>query len=125
MVVSTARAGRPPCGVGNCMAADKVSETWITSPKRLLSSAAREACLVHIYPTGPQMGCRYPLRDRTPLLGRGGGCDIKLTGRSVSRKHAKVEPTPDGYYVQDLQSTNGTFVNDRQLDRGSRLQDGD
>jgi two-component system cell cycle response regulator len=105
--------------------ADKVSETWITSPKRLLSSAAREACLVHIYPTGPQMGCRYPLRDRALLLGRGDDCDLKLSDHSVSRKHAKVEPTPEGYYVQDLQSTNGTFVNDRQLDNACLLQDGD
>jgi diguanylate cyclase (GGDEF)-like protein len=107
------------------MAADKVSETWITSPKRLLSSAAREACLVHIYPTGPSMGCRYPLRDRQLLLGRGDESDIKLQDHSVSRKHAKIEPSAEGYYVQDLQSTNGTFVNDRQIDGPSLLQDGD
>ena len=49
--------------------AEKVAETWITTPKRLLSAANREACLVHIYPTGPTMGCRYPLADR-PLDAR-------------------------------------------------------
>jgi diguanylate cyclase (GGDEF)-like protein len=107
------------------MAADKVSETWITSPKRLLSAAARDACLVHIYPTGPSMGCRYPLRDRQLVLGRCDESDIKLQDHSVSRRHAKIEPMAEGYYVQDLQSTNGTFVNDRQIDGPSLLQDGD
>jgi diguanylate cyclase (GGDEF)-like protein len=105
--------------------AEKVTETWITSPKRLFSAVAREACLVHIYPTGPSMGCRYPLSDRPLMLGRGEDCEIRLQDHSVSRRHAKIEPTPEGYYVHDQGSTNGTFVNDRQLDTSWLLQDGD
>jgi diguanylate cyclase (GGDEF)-like protein len=105
--------------------AEKVAETWITTPKGLFSAVAREACLVHIYPTGPHMGCRYPLGDRPLLLGRGEDCDIALHDHSVSRRHARIEPTPEGYYVSDQQSTNGTFVNDRQLDTSWLLQDGD
>src|SRR5262245_59869664 len=105
--------------------AEKVTETWITTPKRLFSALTREACLVHIYPTGPNMGCRYPLGDHPLLIGRGDDCDITLTDHSVSRRHAKIEPTPEGYYVSDQQSTNGTFVNDRQLDGSCLLQDGD
>ena len=104
---------------------EKVSETWITSPKRLISAINREACLVHIYPTGPNMGCRYPLGDRSLMLGRGEDCDIRLQDHSVSRRHAKIEPTGEGFYVYDQQSTNGTFVNDRQLDNSWLLQDGD
>jgi diguanylate cyclase (GGDEF)-like protein len=105
--------------------ADKVTETWITSPKRLLTGANREACLVHIYPTGPNMGCRYPLGEQTLLLGRGEDCDIRLLDHSVSRRHARIEPSPEGYLVFDQQSTNGTFVNDKQLDPSWLLQDGD
>ncbi len=105
--------------------AEKVAETWITSPKRLFSTVVREACLVHIYPTGPQMGCRYPLGDQSLMLGRGEDCDIRLQDHSVSRKHAKIEPTPEGYFVVDQQSTNGTFVNDRQLETSWLLSDGD
>lgn len=104
---------------------EKVAETWITTPKGIFSSVAREACLVHIYPTGPNMGCRYPLGQRPLLLGRGEDCDITLHDHSVSRRHAKIEPTPGGYYVSDLQSTNGTFVNDKQIDTACLLQDGD
>ncbi|HJZ57486.1 MAG TPA: GGDEF domain-containing protein [Gemmataceae bacterium] len=104
---------------------EKVTDTWITSPKRLFSAAAREACLVHIYPSGPSMGCRYPLADKPVMLGRSEDCDIRIQDNSVSRKHARIEPSPDGYFVNDQQSTNGTFVNDKQLDNSWLLQDGD
>jgi two-component system cell cycle response regulator len=104
---------------------EKVSETWITTPKRLQSAAVREACLVHIYPTGPAMGCRYPLRDKPLMLGRGDDCDIRIPDNSVSRRHARIEPSADGYVVGDLGSTNGTFVNDTQLAAPAPLQDGD
>lgn len=104
---------------------EKVTDTWIAAPKKLFSAATREACLVHIYPTGPTMGCRYPLTDRPLIIGRGDDCDVRLTDHSVSRKHARIEPTPEGYRIADQQSTNGTFVNDKQLERPSLLHDGD
>ncbi|MBN9118263.1 MAG: GGDEF domain-containing protein [Planctomycetes bacterium] len=103
---------------------EKITDTWISTPKKLFS-AAREACLVHIYPSGPTMGCRYPLSDRLLVIGRGEDCDIKLTDHSVSRKHARIEPSGDGYYVSDQNSTNGTFVNDKQIDDPRLLRDGD
>jgi two-component system cell cycle response regulator len=104
---------------------DKITETWITTPKRLFSAATREACLVHIYPTGPCMGRRYPLGDKDLIVGRGDDTDIRIQDNSVSRKHVKVEPMADGYQVSDLGSTNGTFVNDKQLDGPQTLHDGD
>ncbi len=103
----------------------KITDTWITTPKRMLTEASRAACLVHIYPVCASMGCRYSLADKTLALGRGEDCDIRIQDNSVSRRHAKIEPSADGYYVHDLQSTNGTFVNDRQLDNSWLLQDGD
>jgi diguanylate cyclase (GGDEF)-like protein len=103
---------------------EKLTETWISTPKKLYS-AAREACLVHIYPTGPTMGCRYPLTDRILVIGRGEDTDIRIADHSVSRKHALVEPSAEGYYVSDQNSTNGTFVNDKPLDEPRLLRDGD
>ena len=91
---------------------DRVSETWVTSPKRPVSMTSKQACLVHIYPTGPGMGTRYPLGDAPIVLGRGNDCDIRINDHSVSRRHARIQPGADGYYAVDLQSTNGTFVND-------------
>ena len=104
---------------------EKVSKTWISTPRQVVSAAAREACLVHIYPTGSAMGTRYPLREKPLVAGRGDDCDVRITDNSVSRRHAKIEFAPDAYYVSDLGSTNGTFVNDRPLDGATALHDGD
>jgi diguanylate cyclase (GGDEF)-like protein len=71
------------------------------------------------------MGCRYPLTDRPLALGRAEDSDIRLTDHSVSRRHARIEPAADGFFVSDQNSTNGTFVNDRQLDGPRLLRDGD
>ncbi len=103
---------------------EKVAETWVTAPKRLISTAGRQACVVHIYPTGPGMGTRYALSDTPVVIGRGNDCDIHINDHSVSRRHARIQPGADGYYAVDLQSTNGTFVND-VLASICRLKDGD
>src|SRR5438128_1169565 len=49
---------------------DKTTETWITVPKRPVSTSNRQACLVHIYPTGAGMGSRYMLGDTPVVLDR-------------------------------------------------------
>jgi diguanylate cyclase (GGDEF)-like protein len=103
---------------------DRVSETWITAPKRPASSICKDACMVHIYPSGPTMGARHPLQSSPIVIGRGDDCVIQIADHSVSRRHARVEQCSDGYYVEDMQSTNGTFVNDRPVTR-TKLHDGD
>ncbi|HKI36442.1 MAG TPA: GGDEF domain-containing protein [Gemmataceae bacterium] len=100
------------------------SETWVTVPGRMPAVAGREACLVHIYPTGPGMGSRYPLGDTPLVIGRGNESDIRINDNSVSRRHARIQPGADGYYAIDLQSTNGTFVNDTPASM-YKLNDGD
>jgi len=103
---------------------EKTTETWVTGPDRLVSATRRDACVVHIYPTGPGMGTRYPLTDTPVVLGRGNDCDIRINDHSVSRRHARIQPGADGYYAVDLQSTNGTFVNDVPASI-CKLKDGD
>jgi two-component system, cell cycle response regulator len=103
---------------------EKATETWVTGPDRLVSATRRDACVVHIYPTGPGMGTRYPLTDSPVVLGRGNDCDIRINDHSVSRRHARIQPGADGYYAVDLQSTNGTFVNDVPASI-CKLKDGD
>src|SRR5687768_10817816 len=101
-----------------------VTETWVTPIRRPVSTNS-SACLVHIYPTGATMGQRYALGDALLLIGRGEDCDIRIPDHSVSRKHARIEPAPDGVQVTDLGSTNGTFVNDRMIQGTVLLHDGD
>lgn len=104
---------------------EKFAETWVTNPMQMLTGGHLDACLVHIYPSGPAMGRRYALGKNTWLLGRGEDCDIRVNENSVSRKHAKIDPSPTGYIVNDLGSTNGTFVNDVVTGGNYLLRDGD
>ena len=105
--------------------AERTTAETLCTPPRQLSAACLEACLVHIYPSGPSMGKRYPLSVTSPVvIGRGVDCAIHIDDHSVSRKHARVEPTAQGYSAEDLVSTNGTFVNDSPIDRHV-LRDGD
>ncbi len=105
--------------------AERTTAETLCSPPRLVSAACRDACLVHIYPSGPSMGKRYPLSvSAAVVIGRGVDCAIHIDDNSVSRKHARVEPTPEGYIAEDLVSTNGTFVNDSPVVRHV-LNDGD
>lgn len=103
---------------------EKVVDTWVTAPKRPQAKANGAACLVHIYPTGPNMGQRYTLDDKPLVVGRGEDCEIRINDHSVSRRHARIEKSPEGFYVADLQSTNGTFINDVPSAMAT-LKDGD
>src|ERR1700686_4263134 len=103
---------------------EKTTETWVTAPDRLISVTRRDACVVHIYPTGPGMGTRYPLTETPLVIGRGSDCDIRINDHSVSRRHARLQPGAEGHYAVDLQSTNGTFVNDVPASM-CKLKDGD
>jgi DNA-binding SARP family transcriptional activator len=59
------------------------------------------------------------------------GCDLLLPDAKVSKQHAVISPTPEGFVVNDLQSTNGTFVNGdpvvlpRRLEHLDRIRVGD
>jgi pSer/pThr/pTyr-binding forkhead associated (FHA) protein len=48
-------------------------------------------------------------------------CDIVLSGDTISRKHARIERRMDGYYVTDLFSTNGTFLDGHRLESGQAV----
>ena len=103
---------------------ERITETWVTMPERPVSVTSRDACLVHIYPTGSGMGTRYPLTGPALVIGRENDCDIQIHDHSVSRRHARILTGADGHYAVDLQSTNGTFVNDVPASM-CKLKDGD
>jgi hypothetical protein len=72
-------------------------------------------------------GTELPLGSRPLVAGRGAtGTDIALVDDEfASTRHARFEPRQDGVYVEDIGSTNGTFVNDIRLTRERRLAPGD
>src|ERR1700682_4995878 len=56
-------------------------------------------------------------------VGRASACNIRIADAGVSSKHAKIWCEEGQYFLMDLGSTNGTFVNDRDVDR-EQLNDG-
>ncbi|HVP75657.1 MAG TPA: FHA domain-containing protein [Gaiellaceae bacterium] len=65
--------------------------------------------------------------DRVDVtIGRGDQNDIAVEGDAfASARHVRIEPLPDGVWVQDLGSTNGTFVNGVRIEQRRRLDPGD
>ncbi len=65
---------------------------------------------------GPKVGETFLLETISLTVGRDPVSDIILNDPEVSRQHARFTQTDTGYQVQDLGSTNGTFVNGQRLE---------
>ncbi len=65
---------------------------------------------------GPQPGKIYILMTDEVIMGRDPMADISLNDPEVSRQHAKLIRVESGYDLEDLGSTNGTFINGTQID---------
>lgn len=59
------------------------------------------------------------------VFGRGADCDFVYSGDKISRRHFMIELIDSHYYVSDLGSTNGTYLNGRRLTRMERVFAGD
>lgn len=69
-------------------------------------------------------GREYAVIGASLVIGRDAGCDVVVTSKSISRRHAEVMATPKGYVVVDS-STNGTFVNGQRIPGQQLLSRGD
>ncbi len=74
---------------------------------------------------GPAQGKIYSLDQDTMTLGRHPNCSIVLEVGAVSREHAKVIKVDDNYFLEDLKSRNGTFLNNEQLEGRRKLNERD
>lgn len=74
---------------------------------------------------GPQPNQQYDLVHDAITIGRDITNDIVINDPEVSRHHARLVRTPTGYTMEDLRSTNGTFVNRQRLTAPYQLVSGD
>ncbi len=74
---------------------------------------------------GDQLGQVIRLDGDELLLGRGDQVDVRLVDPGLSWVHARLRRLEDGFYLEDLASTNGTFVDGNRIQQPVRLSDGD
>jgi uncharacterized protein YigE (DUF2233 family) len=63
--------------------------------------------------------------DASTTIGRAPECELRLDDTYASQQHARIFARNGGWYVEDLGSTNGTFVNEQRLVAPALLQQGD
>ena len=106
-------------------------ESMILSPQQasalLAQPTARElGRLVVVDSSALAAGDVYGIDSTALTIGRSGDNDLPLgEDEYVSAHHARFEPRRDGVYVEDVGSTNGTFVNGIRLTSDRRLLPGD
>jgi len=80
----------------------------------------------------PHISVLYPEEDRQIaqipetglLIGRSSFCDLCLKDEFVSANHCRISLENEVFFLEDLGSTNGTFINGEQIDRKSPLEAG-
>lgn len=73
---------------------------------------------------GPDMGQTYPVRQQQMVIGRC-DADIVLSGTDVSRRHARLVMSDAKLVIEDLGSSNGTYVNGTRITDRTRIEVGD
>lgn len=74
---------------------------------------------------GPRPSQEYELTNEVYVLGREAGNDLVIEDSQISRRHARLTRQGSSYLIEDLSSTNGTFVNGRRIAAPTLLSNGD
>ena len=104
-------------------------ESFFLAPAQLHGGQAREhprrLVVIEVSPSLPP-GQAFELGVAPLTIGRSAENAIPLArDEFASAKHARLEPLRDGVWIVDLGSTNGTYVNGRQIQGRERLSEGD
>ncbi|WP_402463836.1 FHA domain-containing protein FhaB/FipA [Isoptericola aurantiacus] len=111
-------------------ARSKRSDDGAAAPASPVASAGTPASPRRSGPTrlvvtsGPLTGSTLPLSTSSILIGRAPSCTLVLDDDYSSSRHARIFPQGDQWYVEDLGSTNGTYIGDQKLTGPTRLSPG-
>ncbi len=75
--------------------------------------------------SGEHIGEKHAIAGSLAILGRHPDCHVVLDSGAVSRQHAQITCVDGKYFIEDLRSRNGTFVNNQAIQTAHQLQDGD
>lgn len=98
--------------------------TAVTAISKIQKRAfARSSALVVIY--GEELGRKFDLDEGKLTIGRSSKSDIQIDHDSVSRQHVRITVTEGQAHIEDVGSTNGTFLNDESLEGKVQLRNND
>jgi pSer/pThr/pTyr-binding forkhead associated (FHA) protein len=107
------------------LSAEPAAVPTAAPPRRERRPEPRAALRLRVLEPASRRGETYTI-DREVTVGRGGGCALVLNDDTyVSQLHARLFQQNGEGYVEDLGSTNGTYVNRKQIDGVTRLKRGD
>jgi hypothetical protein len=92
---------------------------------RILTMGNQPTSINLIMQHGPSPGQVFTVQSQPQVIGRGQGSHIIITDKTLSRQHARVWASTEGLVVEDMHSTNGTFVNGQKVSGAVRLRPGD
>jgi len=106
-------------------ASEVVEPAPLPEPDKPGPDKGRRAAQLKLVVVAPDRGGAYSLGEEL-TIGRAPGCAVPLPSDNfVSLVHARVFRRDDGYWVEDLGSTNGTLVNGRRMNGAAPLRRGD
>ena len=126
-------AGRAPSVRASASAGPK-ADSMILTPSAAAAaglgsaSGRRHRTVQLVVQRSPSLeaGAAFPMDSAPVTVGRGGQNDLVLDGDEfASARHASIESRADGVWVQDLNSTNGTFLNGARVVGAERMSPGD
>lgn len=102
--------------------------TIVTTLESIYSGPEKEPDIKKAYLiviAGNAVGEMFQLRKEAVILGRDSECDVQIRDVGISRRHSKIYKGKSGeIYIEDLGSTNGTYINGEQIVK-KPLNDGD
>lgn len=106
-IVEAARSASPAAGAS----ADEENDTGVTRVRMALPKYMLRGV------SGAVFGKVFPVHGPV-VIGRAAEADISVAAEEISRRHALVKPTADGLSVEDLGSSNGTYINGKRVQQG-------
>jgi pSer/pThr/pTyr-binding forkhead associated (FHA) protein len=104
-------------------------ESFVLAPQQVRQAAPQKRKVTGrlVVSNGDSKGdsAVYEIDTMAVTVGRGAGNDIPLDDEFASTLHARVESRPDGVWLEDVGSTNGTAVNGVPIDQARKLAPGD
>jgi two-component system cell cycle response regulator len=121
------RRRTPASGSGRVMAfadEDHTDVIGLATPPLARRAAELERQYIVSVLHGPQTGLTRALDQDSIVIGRAGGCDFVLDDTALSRRHCRIYRNTEGLVVEDLGSSNGTFLDGKMVSTPQRIDDG-